>query len=341
MSGHYALESVTPNPINFGETVELKMDKGTGSTGIRTKYYTINGQQFYNTDETSRNFTFVADEAGPMVVTFYFASTSGRFAGQIRASTPYTVNVNPCPTACPNPWEGQTDKSCTCITKCDKTQIWNKLTKMCDANPNPPTDTTDKPGCPPGLHKDANGTCIANVCDDGFKLDGSGNCVPVVNNNVCDAGYHIENGQCVKNPPINCPEGFKLNDAGTSCDSDCPPGQNLDDVGNCVNDSITCPTGTYEQDGACEAIPTSLNCVAGLYDNGSGTCVPIPGYTSGSTVTTNTLPGQYQQAQTYTDVFKTPETDTKSDSTNYLLYGGIGIGVIGIGGIIYYQYFRR
>jgi hypothetical protein len=153
---------------------------------------------------------------------------------------------------------------------------------------------------------------------------------------VCEAGHHKdENGNCVIDTPTG-PTG----PTGPPAPIICSTGYRLDtDNKTCVKD--TCMTGFHMgADGkTCERTDDSKSCPAGYY-NSSGTCLVInPSSQTGTIPTYPDLSSNYQDATTYTDVFKTPETDTPvtesmvSTQTLLLATGA----VVGIGGL-YYMY---
>jgi hypothetical protein len=54
--------------------------------------------------------------------------------------------------------------------------------------------------CANGYIQRADGVCILPpaVCDDGYKSDGNGNCIPLKVQTVCASGYKSDgNGDCV------------------------------------------------------------------------------------------------------------------------------------------------
>jgi len=165
---------------------------------------------------------------------------------------------------------------------------------------NPETGECDpieeKLTCPPGKVLNEAGTaCIDEVivkdkkdfCPVGTVLNPeTGECDVVEDKTlVCDAGYHEENGVCVKDT-LTCPEGYELNDAGTECipiieikDKKCDPGYVYDeDLKQCVPiKSDECPVGFHkDEDGQCVPDTKTLECPEGYELNDAGTeCIPI------------------------------------------------------------------
>ena len=147
------------------------------------------------------------------------------------------------------------------------------------------TVTGTKESCPVGtVLNPETGECDAVedktlVCDAGYHEE---NGVCVKDTLVCDTGYHEENGVCVKDT-LTCPEGYEPNEAGTECipvvkivDKKCPPGQVYDeDLKMCVpiKAEESCPTGFHKDaSGAC--VPDVEECPTGYHrDETTGQCV--------------------------------------------------------------------
>ena len=135
--------------------------------------------------------------------------------------------------------------------------------------------------CDPGFVYDEDlKMCVAEtktlVCDAGFHEE---NGVCVKDKLVCDTGYHEEDGVCVKDKLV-CDKGFKLNDAGTECipeiiikDKKCDPGFVYDeDLKMCVAETTTlvCDAGYHEENGVC--VKDKLVCDTGYHEE-NGVCV--------------------------------------------------------------------
>lgn len=168
------------------------------------------------------------------------------------------------------------------------------------------------PACPEGQQRNDEGNCAAKpiTCDSGFQLDPDTNTCKAIPTQpvVCDGGYQLDpvTNTCIAiPPPLECNTGFTLNSDKSACVPIATPGS-------------TCPTGTY---------------------NSNGSCIPIGGAAYNDTTSTgyDRLSSNYQAASSFMDVFKTPETDTKSSSntitTSMLLIGGAAL--VGIGGFYY------
>lgn len=136
----------------------------------------------------------------------------------------------------------------------------------------PPVDE-----CPPGATKVA-GVC---TCTDLTKEIWHNLCVA-----KCPAGYTRDatTGVCELN---TCPTGQHRDASTGQCVPDtptpCPTGQHRDTAGNCVPDTITCPAGQHEYNGACvpDTVPPTVPPICASIENPilKQICIQIAGST--------------------------------------------------------------
>ena len=223
-----------------------------------------------------------------------------------------------------NPWS----KTCVSNSDCaDRSKYIGVQTSepgnaLCEPQPAP-----QPPICDAGHHLD-NNVCVLNTCPTNQVMDDYGNCHDKPAECVapyyldqetntcklrCDTGFHIDSGTntCVadEKPPLVCEPGTALNSAGTACVPIAIPGT-----------SSVCPAGTYQANGICVTIP------GGAYNDNTSS-----GW--------DRLSSNYQVASIFSDVFKTPENDSKTGKStgsfsSMLLLGGAAVA--GIGGFYYF-----
>ena len=187
--------------------------------------------------------------------------------------------------------------------KCDPGFVYDEDLKQCVA-------IADEP-CDEGYHRE-NGVCVQNECPDGYIRDlATGQCVLpeepcadgyhrdettglcVPNDDAkCETGYEKVNGTCVPvcqegyvrnlatgvcEKPLDCPEGYEPNEAGTECIpkitiEECKDGKVRDPIsGLCVLPTVECDPGYHLENGIC--VPDEEPCDTG-YHRENGVCVP-------------------------------------------------------------------
>ena len=151
--------------------------------------------------------------------------------------------------------------------KCDPGFVYDEDLKQCVA-------IADEP-CADGYHRDeTTGLCVPNddaKCETGYEKV-NGTCVP-----VCQEGYvrNLATGVCEK--PLDCPEGYEPNEAGTECIpkitiEECKDGKVRDPIsGLCVLPTVECDPGYHLENGIC--VPDEEPCDTG-YHRENGVCVP-------------------------------------------------------------------
>jgi Ca2+-binding RTX toxin-like protein len=183
----------------------------------------------------------------------------------------------------------------------------------------------DRP-CAPGFHKNDIGLCVSDddkpplECTEGYEPNEAGTeCIPIVETvtvvdkkcdpgfvydedlkmcvpikaTECAPGFHDDGtGLCVSDDdkkPLDCPEGYEPNEAGTECipkieivDKKCDPGYVYDeDLKQCVPiETVTvvdknCPPGQVYDEDLKQCVPIADDsCPTGFHKDESGKCVP-------------------------------------------------------------------
>jgi hypothetical protein len=190
--------------------------------------------------------------------------------------------------------------------KCDPGFVYDEDLKFC-------VPITEEP-CPTGFHRNESGSCVLDECPEGYVRDlttgecvlpeepcadgyhrdeTTGLCVPD-DDAKCETGYEKVNGTCVPvcqegyvrnlatgvcEKPLDCPEGYEPNEAGTECIpkitiEECKDGKVRDPIsGLCVLPPVECDPGYHLENGIC--VPNEEPCATGFYrDETTGLCIP-------------------------------------------------------------------